>query len=133
VTSHLIQQETIVMKTMQHCMFTFKVLAAALLAAIAVSMTAYAPTVAAHDNAGAWAAGGLLAGHMLTRAHMRREAAVYNAGEMQGANASAQPAAAASTAMTPEQKLSQLNKLAAGGYITPAEYKAKKQAILNTL
>jgi hypothetical protein len=33
--------------------------------------------------------------------------------------------------MTPEQKLKQLDKLAAGGYITPAEYKAKKKAILD--
>ena len=100
-----------------------------------MSMTAYVPTAAAHDNAGAWAAGGLLAGHMLTRMHMRREAAVYSAGEMQGASAAApRPAAAApSSTMTAEQKLNQLNKLAAGGYITPAEYKAKKQAILNSL
>jgi hypothetical protein len=35
--------------------------------------------------------------------------------------------------MTPEQKLQQLDKLAAGGYITPAEYKAKRQAILDTM
>ncbi len=96
-------------------------------------MTAYASTAAAHDNAGAWAAGGLLAGHMLMR--MRREAAVYSAGEMQGASAAApQPAAAApSSSSTLEQKLNELNKLAAGGYITPAEYTANKQALLSSL
>ena len=43
------------------------------------------------------------------------------------------PPVAASTSMTSEQKINQLNKLAAGGYITPEEYKAKKQAILNSL
>jgi len=35
--------------------------------------------------------------------------------------------------MTPEQKLDQLDKLAAGGYITPAEYKARRQAILDSV
>jgi len=35
--------------------------------------------------------------------------------------------------MTPEQKLDQLDKLAAGGYITPAESKARRQAILDSI
>ena len=35
--------------------------------------------------------------------------------------------------MTPEQKLQQLDKLAAGGYITPAEFKERRQAILDTM
>lgn len=34
---------------------------------------------------------------------------------------------------TVEQRLDQLDKLAAGGYITPEEYKAKKQKILDEL
>jgi hypothetical protein len=33
--------------------------------------------------------------------------------------------------MKTEQKLNQLDKLAAGGYITPAEYKAKKKAFMD--
>ena len=77
-----------------------------------------------------------MAGHMLTRMRMRQEAAVYGAGEMQGAAAASQPATAAaapSSTATLEQKLGELNKLAAGGYITPAEYKAKKQALLSSL
>jgi hypothetical protein len=36
-------------------------------------------------------------------------------------------------AQTAEQKLQQLDKLAAGGYITPEEYKAKKQQILDNM
>jgi hypothetical protein len=32
-----------------------------------------------------------------------------------------------------EQRIAQLDKLAAGGYITPEEYKAKKQSILDSL
>jgi hypothetical protein len=35
--------------------------------------------------------------------------------------------------MTTEQKLQQLDKLAAGGYITPAEYKARRKAILDSM
>ena len=34
---------------------------------------------------------------------------------------------------TAQQKLDELNKLAAGGYITPEEYKAKKKAILDSM
>jgi hypothetical protein len=34
---------------------------------------------------------------------------------------------------TPEQNLNQLDKLAAGGYITPVEHKARRQAILDTM
>jgi hypothetical protein len=32
-----------------------------------------------------------------------------------------------------EQRIAELDKLAAGGYITPEEYKAKKKAILDSL
>jgi hypothetical protein len=42
-------------------------------------------------------------------------------------------AAPAAAGMTPEQKLNQLDKLAAGGYITPAEYKARRKAILDSM
>jgi hypothetical protein len=44
-----------------------------------------------------------------------------------------QQAAPAPATMTTQQKLDQLNKLAAGGYITPAEYKAKKKAIMDSM
>ena len=44
------------------------------------------------------------------------------------------PAPAPSPAqLTTQQKLDQLNKLAAGGYITPQEYKANKQAIIDSM
>lgn len=44
-----------------------------------------------------------------------------------------QAAAPAPTQSSPTQKIQQLDKLAAGGYITPEEYKAKKKAILDSL
>lgn len=35
--------------------------------------------------------------------------------------------------LTPEQKIAQLDKLAAGGYITADEYKSRKKAILDNM
>ena len=40
---------------------------------------------------------------------------------------------AAASQQSPQQRIAQLDKLAAGGYITPEEYKAKKQAILDEM
>jgi Spy/CpxP family protein refolding chaperone len=112
------------MKTMQRRVSRFAVLPAALFV-MSTAMTAYAPAATAGHGA-AWGLGGLLVGSMLTKAHYKdkeRQQVYY-----------AQPAApAVSTTMTPEQKLNQLNKLAAGGYITPAEYKAQRQAIIDSL
>jgi hypothetical protein len=92
--------------------------------ATAVSLSGYTPVVTAHSNDGAlWGIGGLLAGSMLTSAHYKKH-------EHQQ-NQSTTPASAAP--MTAEQKIQQLNALAAGGYITPQEYKTEKQAILNSI
>ncbi len=41
--------------------------------------------------------------------------------------------AAAPAQKSPEQRIAELDKLAAGGYITPEEYKAKKQQILDSM
>jgi hypothetical protein len=38
---------------------------------------------------------------------------------------------AAFKGLSPQQRLDQLDKLAAGGYIAPEKYKAKKKAILD--
>jgi hypothetical protein len=45
----------------------------------------------------------------------------------------ATPAPAPAATPTDQQRLDQLNKLGAGGYITPEEYKAKKKAILDSM
>jgi hypothetical protein len=39
----------------------------------------------------------------------------------------------ANSQQSPQQRIAQLDKLAAGGYITPEEYKAKKQSILDEM
>lgn len=60
--------------------------------------------------------------------------------EAQGQAAAAQQAAAqrpvpsaAPAQKSAQQRLDELDKLAAGGYITPQEYKAKKQKILDSM
>jgi hypothetical protein len=99
------------------------------------------------DNDGTAFLGGIMAGHALSRfgemQRRRNEELAMMArggyghgygGGYGGGYGSEQPAPQyQAPSMTPEQKLNQLDKLAAGGYITPAEYKERRQAILNTL
>lgn len=111
------------MKTIQRPVFGLKALPAACLA-IATSMTGYAPMAVAHSDGAVWGIGGLLAGSMLTMVHQKHK-------DQQ--KQSTAPAPAAPAPKTAEQKIQQLNTLAAGGYITPQEYKTEKQAILNSI
>ena len=113
------------MMTTQRSVFGLNALPAACLA-IAASMVGYAPMVTAHSDGAAWGIGGLLAGSMLTSAH-------YNRKHDNQPKQSTAPAPAPAAPMTAEQKIQQLNTLAAGGYITPQEYKTEKQAILNSI
>jgi hypothetical protein len=134
VISNNTQQETKMMKTMLHRAVGLKVWQVALLA-VATSLTAYAPSGTAGHGA-AWGIGGLLAGHFLTDMYNSKQQEQKAPNTMAYGNPSAPkaaPAAPATSAMTPEQKLQQLDKLAAGGYITPAEYKARRQTILDSL
>jgi hypothetical protein len=80
--------------------------------------------------------GGAVAGQVLGQT--RRNKKAIEAQQTQQAYSSAraaqpvQQAAPASSSQSVEQKLAELDKLAAGGYITPEEYKAKRQAILDS-
>jgi hypothetical protein len=114
------------MQTTQLRVFGSKGLATVLLA-IAVSLSGYASMATAHSDGAMWGIGGLLAGSMLTKAYSSHKQ------ESQPTHHYAAPPAATPAAMTPEQKIQQLNALAAGGYITPQEYKTEKQAILNSI
>jgi len=100
--------------------------AALLVATFSLSMPALA------SEAGAFI-GGVLATKVI--GNMNRQTAAQ---EQQAANSSRQAAPApapapAPAAQTPEQRIAQLDKLAAGGYITPEEYKAKKKAIIDSM
>jgi len=97
------------------------------------------------DSDGAAFLGGMMAGHVLSRfgeLERRRNEELgaiarggYGGGSRDGYGYRRPAPAPAPQApsMTPEQKLNQLDKLAAGGYITPQQYKERRQAILNTL
>ena len=87
-------------------------------------------TPAQADKTGAFI-GGMLTAKVVNNMSRRTEAE-----EQQAANSSQQAAPApapapAPAAQSPEQRIAQLDKLAAGGYITPDEYKAKKKAIID--
>ena len=98
----------------------------------------------ARADKGAAFLGGMVAGHIVggavRRSRIRTAAAVQSANQPKtqtvyvqqpATTTSAQPAPAAKPSA--EDRLKQLDKLAAGGYITPEEYKAKKKAILDSM
>ena len=99
---------------------------------------------AARANEGAAFLGGMVAGHVVggavRRSRIRTAAAVQAANQpktqtvyvQQPATTTASHTATAAKPST-EDRLKELDKLAAGGYITPEEYKAKKKAILDSM
>jgi hypothetical protein len=100
---------------------------------------------AAQAGEGAAFIEGMVAGHVVSGAVRRSR--IRTAATVQAANqpktqtiyvqqqpattTSAQPAAASKPSA--EDRIKELDKLAAGGYITPEEYKAKKKAILDSI
>ena len=113
----------------------------AVLIAITIGFTVmpgFVPKVHSHD--GAAFLGGMVAGHvvggMVRRSRIRTAAAVDMANQprtVQQAAPAPAPAPAPAAKPTAQQRIQELDKLAAGGYITPEEYKAKKKAILDSL
>lgn len=84
------------------------------------------------SDAGAFI-GGVLATKVVSNMRRRTQAEEVQAYNSSRAAQPVQQAAPAPAADSTKQKLDELNKLAAGGYITPAEYKAKKKAILDSM
>ena len=80
--------------------------------------------------------GGMLTSRVLGNMRQRTEAEqqqAYYAQQSSQQQQVRQAAPAPSSTKSTEQKLDELNKLAAGGYITPAEYKTKKQAVIDAM
>jgi len=75
--------------------------------------------------------GGVFATKLLGNLRARTDAEQQQAGAAQ--RMAAQQVVPAQKSKSPEARIAELDKLAAGGYITPAEYKAKKQAILDSI
>jgi hypothetical protein len=105
-------------------------------------MPGFVPKVHSHD--GAAFLGGMVAGHIIggavRRSRIRTAAAVQEANQPKTQTVYVQQPATTSSAQaapaakpTAKQRIQELDKLAAGGYITPQEYKAKKKAILDSL
>ena len=93
----------------------------------------------ARAGKGAAFLGGMVTSHVIggavRRSERRTEAEEYQAYSQPRTVQQAAPAPAPAPAAKPttQQRLDQLNKLAAGGYITPQEYKAKKKAIMDSM
>lgn len=105
---------------------------------IATVVAIAAPTVPAKADSGAAFVGGLIGGAALSRRaqNQRRqtEAMEAQADAAQRSAASPPPAAApAPASASPQQRLAELDKLAAGGFITKEEYQRKRQAIIDSM
>lgn len=113
---------------------------------IAFIITTIMPILPTEAQAGEGAAflGGMVAGHLVSgavrRSRIRTAAAVEAASQPKTQTVYVQQPATTTSAHTAqaaksstEDRLKELDKLAAGGYITPEEYKAKKKAILDSI
>jgi hypothetical protein len=109
-------------------------------------ITTIMPGLPTEARAGEGAAflGGMVAGHIVggavRRSKIRTAAAVQAANQPKTQTVYVQQPATTTSAHTApsaksstEDRLKELDKLAAGGYITPEEYKTKKKAILDSL
>jgi len=101
------------------------------LAAIAVSVGLLAFSAPARADGAGWFLGGMVTSKVLSNAERRtqaQEAQAYRPAPQPVQQAPAQPAVSSK-----ESRLQDLDRLAAGGYITPQEYKERRQAILSSM
>jgi outer membrane lipoprotein SlyB len=82
------------------------------------------------DGAGAFI-GGVLAAKVVGNMRRQTEAQEEQAYYARQQAAQPVPQAQAPAQKSAEQRIAELDKLAAGGYITPEEYKSKKKAIID--
>jgi len=85
---------------------------------------------ASASDAGAFI-GGVFATKLL--GNMRRNTDAQEEQAHYAQQAAQRPVSSAPAQSSSESRIKQLDKLAAGGYITPAEYKQKKKAILDSM
>lgn len=106
-------------------------LGSALIAATSFTVPSYA------DDAGAFVGGMLTSrvlGNMQARTQAEQQQAAAAQQQANNASYSAVPQAApAPQEKSVEQRMKELDSLAAAGYISKEEYQAKKQAILNSI
>ena len=101
----------------------------------AVGVIAFSVTVPAlADGAGAFLGGIAVArigSNVRDRRDYEEDQAYYSQQQAQAAQQQAN--AAQRQPQTPSEKIAELDKLAAGGYISKEEYKSRKQAILDSM
>ena len=102
----------------------------ALAALGAVAVTVAWPAQA--SDAG-WFIGGMLTSRVINNMERRTRAQEAQAYRPPPQPVQHAPAQAPASKPSKEQQLQQLDKLAAGGYITPEEYKARRKAILDSM
>jgi hypothetical protein len=97
----------------------------------AFSVIAITSSIPAHAGGAGAFLGGIAVARIGSNVRDRRD---YEEDQAYYAQQQAEAAQSqATTQQTPQQRIAQLDKLAAGGYITPEEYKAKKQSILDEM
>jgi len=105
-----------------------KLLSSTIAVVIAAGTFSLSTTTVRAGDAGAFI-GGVFATKLLQNSRRRadaEESQAYSAQRPVQTPARSAPKSA-------EDRIAELDKLAAGGYITPAEYKTKKKAILNSM
>ncbi len=110
-------------------MLTKNKLLSSTLACVIAAGTFSISTSACASDAGAFI-GGVFATKLMQNSNRRANAEEEQAYAAQRPVYQA-PAPASPASQSPEARIKQLDKLAAGGYITPAEYKSKKKAIVD--
>ena len=91
----------------------------------------FSGTVRADSTAGGFI-GGLVTAKVLSNMERRTQAQETQAYAPRPQPVRQAPQQAPAT-LTPQQQLQQLDQLAAGGYVTPEEYKARKKAIMDRM
>ena len=116
-------------------MSTLKIVMTGAIAAVIAAPLTLTPAPARADEAGAFI-GGIAAArigqNMRARTRAEQEQAYYAQQQAQQAQ-QVQQAPPPPAQKTTQQKLEELDALAAGGYITPEQYKAKKQQIIDSM
>jgi hypothetical protein len=98
-------------------------------AALCALLLTYGLSAEADSGAG-WFIGGMVTSKVLNNMERRTQAQ-----EAQAYRPAPQPVQRAPAHSSPskEQQLQQLDRLAAGGYITPEEYKSRRKAVLDSM
>ena len=110
-----------------------KIVTGVLACVLGVGMAGVTTSASASD-AGAFI-GGVFATKLISGMQEQNEAQAQQAAATQQMADQQRRAAApsSSSSKSPQARIAELDKLAAGGYITPAEYKSKKKAILDSM